>query len=180
MPAAAEIEQALTEAADSLETDLRELFGFEDVQTSVERGPEPRLVVTGAEGRFVLTWPPDEGLTHAEGRLGGHARIALELLLASERPAAFFADYRPVSEAYREIVFDALRAYIDDSLGDNPFYTPLTFVQRGPVALVYGDDEYALIADDGSHEGEGILHWKVKRLAAFALTDADDERLDAE
>jgi hypothetical protein len=175
-----EIQQALAEAADQLEEDLREVFGFEQVQAHRETDPEPSLVVTGPEGRFELAWPPTDGLTEAEGRLGAHARIAFELWLASHRPEAFFDGYRPVSEDYRDIVFSALKAYIDDSLGENPYYAPLTFVQRGPVVLVYGDDEYALIADDGSHEGSGILRWKVKRLAAFALTDADAERLEAD
>ena len=172
-----EIQQALAEAADQLEEDLREVFGFEQVHVHRETDPEPSLVVTGPEGRFELAWPPTDGLTEAEGRLGAHARIALEFTLASRRPGDFFEDYRPVSENYRHVVFEALKAYIDDSIGSNPYYTPLTFVQRGPVVLVYADDEYALIADDGSHEGSGILHWKVKRLAAFALTDADDELL---
>lgn len=175
-----EIRKALDEAADSLATDLRELFGFTDVTATVEEDPQPGLLVEGSEGRFEVRWPPDEELTDAEGRLGAHARIAWELFLASRRPGAFFEDYRPVSEDYRHVVFEALNAYIDDSIGDNPYYTPLVFEQRGPVVLVYGDDEYALIADDGSHEGSGILHWKVKRLAAFALTDADDEMLTAE
>jgi hypothetical protein len=175
-----EIQQALAEAADQLEEDLREVFGFEQVQVHRETDPEPSLVVTGPEGRFELAWPPADGLTEAEGRLGAHARIALELLLASRRPGDFFEDYRPVSEDYRHVVFKALKAYVEDSIGDNPYYTPLTFEQRGPVVLVYGDDEYALIADDGSHQGNGILHWKVKRLAAFALTDADAELLDAD
>lgn len=173
-----EIEQALGQAAQQVQAALERIFGFEDVQADVDPGPSPGLVVEGSEGRFEVTWPPEDGLTDAQGRLGAHARIAFELWLASQRPEAFFEGYRPVSEAYRRIVFDALEAYIEDSLGENPYYTPLRLVERGPVLLVYGDDEYALIADDGSHEGQGILHWKVKRLAAFALTDADDERLD--
>lgn len=181
MPAAAEVREALDRAAEALSRDLDELFGFADAETRVlDEGGPPRLVVEGAEGRFEVAWPPDDGLTEAEGRLGGHARIALELLLAAETPAAFFEDYRPVSDERRRIVFVALKAYVDDSLGENPYYSPLAFVERGPVALVYGDDEYAIVAADGSHEGSGILHWKVKRLLAFALTDADAELLDDE
>lgn len=175
---ASEIEKTLQQAAQRLEADLQEIFSFDDARARLKSGPDPRLVVEGEEGRFELTWPPDEGLTQAEGRLGAHARIALELLLASSSPGTFFEDYRPASEQRRRIVFDALEAYIDDSLGANPYYAPLAFVERGPVVLVYGDDEYALVAEDGSHQGHGILHWKVKRLAAFALTDADAELLE--
>lgn len=174
-----EIASSLEEAGQRLVSDLQEIFDFEDVEADVETEPGPRLVVRGEEGRFEVSWPPGDGLTEAEGRMGAHARIAFELLLASQRPGEFFDDYRPVSEEYRRIVFEALRAYIDDSLGSNPYYNPLKIVERGPVMLVYGDDEYALLADDGSHDGHGILHWKVKRLSAFALTDADAERLDA-
>jgi len=175
---AADIEHALQEAADALSEDLVDVFGFEDVDARVEGGPDPRLVVAGSEGRFEVTWPPDKELTRAEGRLGGHARIALEVLLASSAPEEFFDDYRPQNERRRQVFYDALKAYIEDSLGQNAYYAPLTVVERGPVILVYGDDEYALVAEDGQHTGEGILYWKVKRLVAFAMTDADDEMLD--
>lgn len=175
-----EVHEALEQARDAVSADLEEIFGFEDVQARVETQPDPRLVVRGEEGRFEVAWPPDEDLTEAEGRLGAHARIAFEFLLAAETPATFFEDYRPVSEDRREIVFEALKAYIDDSLGQNPYYSPLTFVQRGDIALIYADDEYVLVAADGSRKGSGILDWKVKRLVAFALTDADDELLEAD
>jgi hypothetical protein len=176
---AADLERALAEAAQALEQDLVDVFGFEDVDARVEADDSPRLVVDGAKGRFEVTWPPEESLTEAEGRLGAHARIALELLLASQTPNQFFEDYRPQTETRRRVFFDALKAYVEDSLGENPYYAPLTVVERGPTILVYGDDEYALVAEDGNHKGHGILHWKVRRLVAFAMTDADDEVLEA-
>lgn len=169
------IEQALAEAAEALEADLREVFGFEDVEAQAEPAPDPRLIVHGEEGRFEVSWPPDEALTEAEGRLGAHARIAFELLLASSAPATFFDGYRPQTDERRELLFDHVEAFVDDSLRENPYYTPLAVVRRGPAMLVYGDDEYTLVAEDGSYRGEGILHWKVKRLVAFALTDVDEQ-----
>lgn len=173
----ASMERTLREVADQVETDLSRIFGHEDVSVEVEKSPA-RLTVDGKEGRFVVAWPPDESLTEARGRLGGHARIAFELVLASRTPASFFEGFRPQNDRRRELLFDHVEAYIDDSLRENPYYTPLVVERRGPAMLVYGDDEYVLLAEDGSYRGTGILEWKVKRLIAFALTDTDERIFD--
>ncbi len=72
------------------------------------------------------------------------------------------------------MLFDQLEAYVMDSLGGNPYFSPLVVKRRGSALLVFGDDEYVLVGEDGSFKGVGILEWKVKRLVAFALTDADE------
>lgn len=169
----ASMEETLGEIAWTVQEDLGRIFGHEEAQVRVEEGPT-RLIVQGDEGRFVVAWPPEEALTEAEGRLGAHARIAFEFVLASRAPGSFFEGYRPQTEERREILFDHVEAYIDDSLRENPYYTPLVVERRGPAMLVYGDDEYVLMAEDGSYRGTGILEWKVKRLIAFALTDTDE------
>lgn len=175
-----EIADTLTDAAKTLEADLRELFGHPDVDVWTEPGPPHRLVVAGEDGRFEVTWPSDETMTEADGRLGAHARIAFELLLASHAPEDFFDGFRPQTQRRRELLFDQIEAYVDDSLGQNPYYSPLVVETRGPAMLVYGDDEYTLVAEDGTYRGNGILHWKVKRLVAFALTDVDEQLFDDE
>jgi hypothetical protein len=176
-PDADELEATLAEVAERLEADLRELFGHEDATARLEDGTPRRAVLEGEAGSFALSWPPEDGLTDAEGRLGAHATIGLELLLAAETPGAFFEGFRPQRDERRERLFDHLEDYIDDSLRENPYYTPLTVVRRGAAMLVYADDEYTLVAEDGTYRGSGLLHWKVKRLVAFALTDVDQELL---
>jgi len=166
--------ETLEEVRSSLEADLREVFGHSDAVATVIEGERATVQVHARRGRFVLAWPPKGRLAQAEGQLGAHARIALELLMAAETPAELFESYRPASDVRRRIVFDALRGYVDETLGGNPFYDDLVVVERGPAMLVFGDDEYALVTDDGNHRGHGILHWKVKRLLAYALTDADE------
>lgn len=173
-----EIAETLAEAARTLEGDLHELFGHDEIEVRTEQGPPHRLVVDGTEGRFEVTWPPRDAMTTAEGRLGAHATIAFEFLLASHAPEDFFDGFRPQTDRRRTLLFEQVEAYIDDSLRQNPYYTPLVVETRGPAMLVYGDDEYTLVAEDGNYEGNGILHWKVKRLVAFALTDVDEMIFD--
>lgn len=172
------IEETLAEVAEVLEADLREIFGHEDATVRLEQGTGHRLIAEGEAGSFEVTWPPADELTGAEGRFGAHAKIAFEFLLASRTPAQFFDGYRPQNDERRERTFDILEEYIDDSLRANPYYTPLVTVRRGPAMLVYGDDEYTIVAEDGNYTGSGILEWKVKRLVAFAITDADEAIFD--
>lgn len=174
-PHAQDIHSALQQAAHQLQAELQDLFGHEDAQVRVLEGEGLRLEATGGAGRFQVHWPPGEQLTQVEGELGEHARIAFELLLASETPEAFFGKHRPASPERRKLAFERLRWYVEDSLGENPYYSPLLIEQRGPVMLVYSDGDYALICEDGGYKGEGILLWKVRRLMAYALTDADEE-----
>lgn len=169
-----DVAAALEEVRAALERDLPELFGHGDARVRVVDVEGHRVVAEGADGRFVVRWPPGEGMVQAEGRLGAHGRIAFEFLLASANPAEFFEGYRPVSPVRRDLVFEALAGYLDETLGGNKYYPDLVTVVRGPAMLVFGDDEYAIVAEDGHHRGHGILHWKVKRLVAYALTDADE------
>lgn len=166
--------ETLEGVAETMQGDLRSLFSHEGAEVEVREGRPVRLVATGEEGSFSVTWPPSEGLTEASGRFGGHARVAFEFVLASGSPGAFFEGYRPQTERRRGVLFDRLEAYVEDSLAKNPYFSPLVVERRGPALLVFGDDEYVLVAEDGSYRGVGILEWKVKRLVAFALADADD------
>lgn len=168
------METVLEEVAGQVEKDLVSIFGHGDAGVRVEGAGSPQLVAEGEEGRFCVSWPPRDGLTEATGRLGAHGRIAFEFVLASQAPASFFEGYRPQTERRRELLFDRVEEYIDDSLRKNPYYTPLVVERRGPAMLVYGDDEYVLVAEDASYRGSGILEWKVKRLIAFAVTDTDE------
>lgn len=168
------IRETLVALADRLTTDLAELFGHEDATASLHDEDRLRLVLQGQAGRFELGWPPREAMTEAKGHLGAHARIALELHLASQAPAKFFEGYRPVSPERRAYVFERLTFYIEDSLGETGYYDPMIVEQRGPVLLVFSDDEYVLVSETGQRRGTGILDWKVKRLVAYALTDADE------
>ncbi len=171
---AADLQETLEELGDRLVEDLGTLFGHEGVTARVEDGGELQLAVEGADGRLTIAWPPTDGLTQAEGRLGAHARIALELNLAAETPREFWENHRPVNEERQAHIFERLRFYLEDSLAEGGYYDPIIVEERGPAMLVFCDDEYCLVSPSGEHRGSGILSWKVKRLLAYALTDADE------
>lgn len=171
---ATELRATLEELGDQLVEDLASIFGHEEATARVEDGQTLRLTVEGPEGRLSIRWPPTEGLTEAEGRMGAHARIALELNLAAETPGEFWEDHRPVRDERQAHIFGRLRFYLEDSLAEGGYYDPIVVEERGPAMLVFCDDEYCLVSPSGEHRGSGILSWKVKRLLAYALTDADE------
>ncbi|MDX1611506.1 MAG: hypothetical protein R3185_03990 [Candidatus Thermoplasmatota archaeon] len=169
-----EVHQALQAAGKALEADLQDLFSLTVDKVRVSQGEPLRLEVEGPEGRFAVTWPPQEQLTHAQGRLGAHGRIAWEFHLAQHDPTTFFPDHWPVSPERRDFVFERLAFYIEDTLGETGFYDGLIVEVRGDAMLVYYDDEYVLISSSGQRRGNGLLDWKLKRLLAYTLTDADE------
>lgn len=171
---APEIEATLEELGDRLVHDLTTLFDHDGVAAKVEGDRDLHLTVQGSEGHLAITWPPTDGLTEAEGRLGAHARIALELNLAAQTPREFWDNHRPVRDERQAHIFDRLRFYLEDSLAEGGYYDPILVEERGPALLVFCDDEYCLVSASGEHRGNGILQWKVKRLLAYALTDADE------